>query len=117
MEQTFIVTENDTAKALGSGLLPVLSTPRLVAMVENTCLTSISDQLAKGDTTVGVKMNLDHLKATKVGEEVVIKSQLEKMGKTSFTFTFEAFSKDELIAKGDHLRVRVEAKSFMEKLN
>lgn len=116
MEQTFIVEKSQTAKFLGSGDLEVLSTPYLVAMVENTCLKSISERLNSEDTTVGVKMEIDHIKATKVGESYQIVSKLVKEGKKSYYFSFEAFSQNELIAKGEHLRVRVNKKEFMKKL-
>ncbi len=115
MEQTFIVEKEHTAKALGSGTLEVLSTPYLVAMVENTCLKEIAEKLSKGQTTVGARMDISHLKATKVGASYTIETQLIKEGRTSYTFTFQVFSQDEKIAEGQHLRVRVNEHEFMEK--
>lgn len=117
MEQIFVVEKNQTAEVVGSGLLPVLSTPSLVAMVENTCFKSLTDQLDTGETTVGVKMEMDHLKGSLVGEKIKITTELLKTGKKSFLFSFAAFADKELIAKGQHLRVKVVAKDFMENLN
>lgn len=113
MEQHFIVTSEQTAKAMGSGDLEVLSTPYLVAMVENTCLKSILEKLSDEETTVGVNITIDHLKGTKVGESYRIVSKLIKEGKKSYHFEFVAFSQNEIIAKGTHLRVRVNKKDFM----
>ena len=85
-------------------------------MIENACLNSISSYLKEGETTVGIKMNLDHLKGGLVGEKIKIKTELLKTGKTSFLFAFSAFNKGELIAEGQHLRVKVDETAFMENL-
>ena len=57
--------------ALGSGDVPVLATPRVVALVEEATVAAIAAALAPGQTTVGTRVELDHLAATPVGRTVV----------------------------------------------
>ncbi|MGX7198884.1 thioesterase family protein [Enterococcus nangangensis] len=119
MEKDFVVSSADTAAVLGSGLLPVLATPKVVALVENTCFESIAEKLVTGESTVGVKMSIEHLKASAVGDTVTVSTTLVKEGKKSFTFTFEVRDQKTkaILAQGEHVRVRVISEKFLADLN
>jgi predicted thioesterase len=73
---SFTVTEADTAEALGSGDLPVLATPRLLAWCEAATCAAASGQVDATSTTVGISVSLEHLAATGVGGVVLVGAQL-----------------------------------------
>ena len=71
-----VVTEQDTAKAVGSGGVDVMSTPRLVALMENAAKDSVAPYLEPGMTTVGTALNIQHMAATPVGMNCTAESTL-----------------------------------------
>src|SRR5690348_13511913 len=66
-----VVSAGDTATAIGSGDVPVLATPRVVALVEQATVMAVTGSLGEGQTTVGVRVELDHLRASALGARVV----------------------------------------------
>ena len=66
-----MVADSDTARALGSGDVAVLGTPRVVALVEQAAVEALQGALPAGTTTVGMRVQLDHLRPTAVGVTVV----------------------------------------------
>src|SRR5690606_25434624 len=70
--RTFTVTDDDTAAAVGSGSLPVLGTPRLLAWCEAATCAALEGELADGETSVGTRIELEHLVATPVGGTVEV---------------------------------------------
>ena len=70
------VTEADTAQALGSGDVPVLGTPRLVALAEQATVAALSGHLDAGQTSVGTRIELDHVAATAVGGRLSVHAEL-----------------------------------------
>ena len=68
----FTVTDDDTAAAVGSGSLPVLGTPRLLAWCEAATCAALEPTLPEGSTSVGTRISLEHLAASPVGQEVEI---------------------------------------------
>ena len=73
----FTVGGQDTAAALGSGSLPVLGTPRLLAWVEAATCAALADELPPGRTSVGSRVHLEHRAASGVGEEVTVTAELQ----------------------------------------
>lgn len=69
---TFTVTEADTAEALGSGSLPVLGTPRLLAWCEAATCAAIEPLLTPGETSVGTRVELEHTRASRVGVRIEV---------------------------------------------
>ncbi|MDO5026929.1 MAG: thioesterase family protein [Tissierellia bacterium] len=112
---TKTVDQKESAKNIGSGLLDVFATPALVAFVENTCWMSVSDFIEEGQTTVGTRMDIKHLKATPINMKVTCRSELVKIEGKKLYFEFEASDEKDLIAKGTHERYIVESKPFQEK--
>jgi fluoroacetyl-CoA thioesterase len=70
------VTDADTAIALGSGDVPVLATPRVLALAEAATLAAVGDRLPPGSTSVGTRVELEHLAATPVGATVLAEAIL-----------------------------------------
>jgi len=109
------VGEGDTAAAMGSGNVPVLATPRLVAMCEEASVASISDHLAPGETSVGHMVQLDHVAPTGVGGLVRAEATLMKVEGRRLTFNVSAYDGRGLVAVGKITRVVVRTDRFLEK--
>ena len=112
---SMVVTEADTAVAMGSGSVHVLATPRVVALVEQATCAALSGYLAAGTTTVGMRVQLDHLQPTAVGASVEAEAVLEKIEGRRLTFMVSASDTKGLVAAGKVTRVLVEVDRFMDK--
>lgn len=110
------VTEALTAKAMGSGDLPVLATPAMMALMENAAMTAVAPELPEGSTTVGGHIESSHLKPTPVGAEVKAEATLTKVNGRKLYFTVKAMQGDTVIGEGTHLRFIVDREKFMSKL-
>ncbi|HXQ59944.1 MAG TPA: hotdog domain-containing protein, partial [Acidimicrobiales bacterium] len=82
-----VVADQDTAAALGSGDVDVLATPRLISLCEEATLRAVSSQLGAGKTSVGVRVQFDHLAPVRVGSEVTAEAVLEKVEGRRLVFT------------------------------
>jgi fluoroacetyl-CoA thioesterase len=109
------VGEADTAAALGSGDVPVLGTPRVVALAEAATVAVVADRLPNGDTTVGTRVRLDHLAATAVGRSVEAEARLTGVEGVRLTFTFTVRQDDRVVAEGVVDRVVVNRDRFVAK--
>jgi len=110
-----VVAHEDTAVALKSGEVLVLGTPRLIALVEEASLHAVADQLPNGQTTVGMRVQVDHLAPTKIGSSVAAEATLEKVEGRRLTFTVTVTDHGGLVAAGKVTRVVVETERFLDK--
>lgn len=104
-----------TARAVGSGNLPVLATPALLALMERAAMESVRPHLDEGQDTVGVRADIAHLAATPEGMEVCCQSELIAVDRRKLTFRLTAHDGAELICEGTHERVVVDAARFMRR--
>jgi predicted thioesterase len=109
-----VVADADTAIALHSGDVPVLGTPRLIALCEEATIAAVADQLPAGQTTVGMRVQIDHLAPTHVGSSVAAEATLEKVEGRRLTFTISVTDHCGLVAAGKVTRVIVETARFLE---
>ena len=109
------VAEADTAIAQRSGSLPVLATPRVVALVEEASVVALGDALDGGHTTVGMKVQLDHLAPTALGRTVVAESTVEAVNGRRISFQVSVSDDRGLVAVGRVTRVVVEIDRFLTK--
>lgn len=109
------VTAEKTAKVVGSGLLEVYATPAMIALMEQTAAESVENELEEGMTTVGIKINVDHLAATPIGMKVYCESKLVQVEGRKLIFEIEAFDEAGLIGKAYHERFIIDSTRFMEK--
>ena len=114
-EAKLTVGEADTARALGSGTVDVLGTPRIVALCEEASVRAVAGALEPGATTVGMKVRLDHLQPSPVGAGVVAEAMLQKIEGRRLTFTVSASDDRGLVAVGQVVRVVVDVEQFMGK--
>ena len=120
MEATlkFTVTHDDTAVAVGSGSLPVLGTPRLLAWCEAATCAAIDPSLEPGSTSVSARVALDHQGASPVGQEVEVTASMALVDGRLHRFTVAArhTSDQKVVATGEMTRVVVDAERFMSRL-
>ena len=114
---TITVNEEKTAKVMGSGILDVFATPAMVALMEQTAAESVQPHLDEGVTSVGTKINVEHLSADPVGIEVTCESELTESDNRKLCFNITAYDRHGVIGKAYHERFLIKSESFMEKTN
>jgi fluoroacetyl-CoA thioesterase len=110
---TYTVTDSDTAAALESGLVPVLSTPRVLALVERATVEALEGALDDGATTVGAKVELEHLLATPVGVPGEVPAQLARVDRRRQEFAVELRDRRRVAARGRVTRVVEDHERFL----
>ncbi|MDT0200956.1 thioesterase, FlK family [Nocardioides sp. AE5] len=115
-KRTFTVTATDTAEAVGSGSLPVLGTPRLLAWCEAVTCDAIAPTLGEGQTSVGTRVALEHLAASPVGAEVEVDASAAYVDGRLVRFTVAARMGGKLVGNGEVTRVVVDAEKFLSRL-
>ena len=110
-----VVSDADTARSHRSGSVDVLATPRLVALCEEAAIGAIEGELDEGSTSVGMRVQFDHLAPTMVGSPVTAEATLEKIAGRRLTFTVSASDPRGLIAAGKVTRVVVDVERFLDK--
>ena len=110
-----LVTDQDTAIAAGSGDVPVLATPRILALCEEACCAAVAQVLEADETTVGHRAQLDHVAPVRVGSTVRAEVTLEKVEGRRLSFTVSVSDDAGLVAAGRVTRVVVRRDEFLEK--
>lgn len=113
--QSVIVTEENTARSVGSGSLPVFATPAMAALMEKTAAKSVEPYLAEGEGTVGISLNIRHLAATPVGLTVECESELIEIDRKRLVFKLKVSDGVDLIGDGTHERFIINNDKFMAK--
>lgn len=107
------VTENETAIKMGSGDLEVYATPAMIALMENAAKSIASPGLPADFTTVGIEMNVKHIKSSPVDANIKCKATLTKIDNKKLFFNVEASDDQGIIGKGSHIRYIVNSEEFM----
>lgn len=116
-ERTHIVQFSDTARSSGGETLPVvLSTPRMIGLMEFTCQLLVLPHLAEGQTTVGSLVNIRHLAATPEGMTVRLRAELLEVDRRRLRFRVEAWDTLEKIGEGEHERFIIDKDRFDTRL-
>lgn len=112
-----IVTDELTAKNVGSGTLAVYATPFMISLMENTAYESVAGYLEDGCGTVGTSVNVKHVAATPVGMKVTCETELIKIEGRALTFGVKAYDECGLIGEGIHERFIITEEKFLNKTN
>jgi predicted thioesterase len=112
-----VVGDADTAVALGSGTVSVLGTPRVLAWVEEASVAAIVSALGEGETSVGMRVQLDHVQPSGVGSTIRAEATLEKVEGRRLTFTVNAHDERGIVAVGRVTRVVVDRARFLDKID
>lgn len=116
-KKTFIPEDKDAALLVGSGDLMVLSTPSLIASMENVAMICAKSKLQDGFTTVGTFLNVKHMKASKIGEPYTVTATLTEEDGRKLVFHVNAIDNaGNVLGEGTHERFIVNAERFMSKL-
>lgn len=104
----------DTAAALGSGTVDVLATPRLLALMEAATVAALAGELDPGQTSVGTRVQVEHLRPSPVGTEIVVHARLSDVDGRLLRFDLAAEHADgALVASGQVTRALVDAQRFL----
>jgi fluoroacetyl-CoA thioesterase len=112
---THVVTDDDTAIAQGTGSVPVLATPHVVLLAERAAVAAVDGHVPPGHTTVGYRVQLDHLAPVAVGESVTAEAVLETIEGRRLTFRVSVKYRAGLVAAGRITRVAVEQARFLQR--
>ena len=107
-----VVSRQDTAVALGSGDVEVLGTPRVVALLEQATVAAVRGALGDGETTVGVRVDIEHLRPSNVGAVVQARATLTQVDGRRLTFDVNAIEDGAEVARGTVTRVVVNRAKF-----
>ena len=113
------VTKADLSIAFGSGEVPALATPRIVALLEEATLVALEGALDPDQTSVGMRIHVDHLAPSALGSEVVANVELDQVDGRRLAFSAEARGEGAagpLLASAAIIRVVVDTEAFLGRL-
>jgi fluoroacetyl-CoA thioesterase len=111
-----VVGQEDTAVALGSGDVSVLGTPRVVALAEAATVAALAGRLPDGHTSVGTRVEVDHLHASAVGARVVATAVLDVVEAARLEFQVRVAEGEREVARGRVVRAVVDRQRFLSRL-
>jgi fluoroacetyl-CoA thioesterase len=116
-EVVVTVEPADTAQEVGSGDVPVLATPRLLALAEAATVKAVEGALPPGHTSVGTRVHLEHTAASPVGTEVTVAAELTSVDGRRLVFQVSATdSRGTAVGSGSVERVVVDREKFLSRL-
>ena len=107
-----VVEEEDLVSSLGH----VLSTPRLIQLMEAAALEAIKDYMSSGELSLGTRVSIQHLSATPLGMKVTAHALLKRVEKNRLFFLVDAYDEKEKVAEGEHERLVVSKDWFVQKV-
>ncbi len=115
-EATTTVVHENTAAAVGAGGVEVFGTPMMIALMENASWNAVVDALDAGYVTVGTLVNVSHLGATPLGQQVRARAELIEINSRRLLFKVEAYDERQKIGEGQHERAVVHLERFLQRL-
>jgi len=114
-----VVTEELTAAAAGSGLLPVFGTPYMIALMENCSASLLQNFLEDGQGSVGIHLDVKHTAATPIGMKVLVEAEVTAVSENGKIVDFKVAAWDEKgpIGEGTHTRAIINNERFLAKCN
>lgn len=110
-----VVSENNTAKSMNSGMLDVFSTPYMIALMEHASTNALLGQLEEGMSSVGTHLNVSHESATPIGMKVWAESELVEIDGRRLVFNVTAYDECGIIGRGQHERFIITSDKFLAK--
>lgn len=115
-EVTRLVEERFTAAHVGSGTLKVLATPSMIGFMERASLDLLQRGLPEGQSTVGTLVNVRHLAATPMGQEVRVVAEVIEVDGRRVTLHVEAWDRQEKVGDGTHERFIIDVERFLKRV-
>lgn len=113
---TVKVTKENCASAIGSGALDVFATPSMIALMENAACKAIKASLQPGESSVGTKVNISHLKASALEDTITATATLTEIDGRRLVFEVVANDSKGIIGEGTHERFVINVEKFLSKL-
>jgi len=111
-----IVKEGDLVSQLGDVPVDVLSTPRLIQLLETAAIEAIRDFIPGDQVSLGTEVRIKHLSATPLGMKVTANALLKGVEKSRLLFLVDAYDEKEKVAEGEHERILVSKERFLQKV-
>jgi fluoroacetyl-CoA thioesterase len=111
-----VVTEEDLVSHLGGVPVAVLSTPRLIQLLEAAAIDAIKDFLRDDQLSLGTRVNIRHLSASPLGMKVTAHALLKEVKNNHLLFLVDAHDEREKVAEGEHERIVVSKEKFLQKV-
>jgi len=111
-----IVREEDLVSKLGSIGVDVLSTPRLIQLLEEAAIEAIQKFVPSDQLSLGTQVKIKHLSATPLGMKVTAHALLKEVNKNRLLFFVDAYDEREKVAEGEHERILVPKERFLQKV-
>lgn len=108
-----VVTPDNTAQAVGSGLVPVFATPWMIALMENAAVQAVQGALSAEEGTVGTRLDVTHDAATPVGMKVWAEAEVTAVEGRKLTFAVAACDEEGRIGGGTHERFIIQRSKFL----
>jgi predicted thioesterase len=115
-KQTLVVERAHAASEIGSGSVEVLATPMMIALMEAAAVEAVQEFLPEGWTTVGTRVDVEHLRASPLGEVVTAEALFVKREGRALDFAVTVADSSGIVGQGNHRRFIINVMSFMEKL-
>ena len=115
-ESQVVVSQSNTAKALGSGDMEVFATPAMVALMENAAMKAVAENLDEGASSVGVEISTSHIKASALGATITASAELVAIDGRKLSFKVRAWDEAGTIGEGNHTRFVVDRERFLSKI-
>ena len=109
------VTAQNTADAVGSGLVPVFATPYMVALMENAAVNAVQEDLEPGQGTVGTRLDVTHDAATPIGMKVWAEAEVTAVDRKKITLSVKAYDEAGPIGGGVHERFVIDTDRFLSR--
>ena len=116
-EATTTVVHENTAAFVGAGGVEVFGTPMMIALMENAAWRAVAGSLEEGDVTVGTSVNVQHLAATPLGQQVRATAELVEIDGPRLLFKVEAHDEKRKIGEGKHERFIVNLERFLKRID
>ena len=110
-----VVTRENTAAAVGSGLVPVFGTPFMIALMENAAVDAMAPYMEAGQGSVGTHLDVSHDAATPIGLKVWAEAEVTAVDGKALTFAVTAYDEAGPIGKGTHNRFIIDVERFLAK--
>jgi predicted thioesterase len=111
-----MVEKEDLVSQLGGVDVDVLSTPRLIQLMETAAIQSIENYIAPDQLSLGTWVKLKHLSPTPLGMKVTAHALLKEVDGNRLLFLIDAYDGMEKVAEGEHERILVSKDRFLQKL-
>lgn len=115
-EAVLTVTDQMTAKHIGSGSLQVFATPAMVTFVEQTCRRMADERLPSGQATVGIRVDIRHLAPTPLGGQVRLRAEIIDFDGRMIEYQVQLWDETELVGEGRHIRAIIDEARFLKRV-